>query len=247
MSAFKLFLYALISVSIRGKSILPLLALFVFAVQPEDSLRIDLHVHSRHSGDNDADPEDIVERAIEQGLDGIAFTEHYSFEASEPVLFLREKYGKAITLLRGVEFSALEGHCLIFGVNTDRLDIRQAPLAELVRIIVGAGGVLIPSHPYRGGNSVGDLVRTLKGISAIEGYNGVNMHAMNIKAIEAAKERDLPFTGGSDAHAPQEVGSCYTEFDGRVTMDGFLDLLRAGRYRGVDTRKISRTPFPGLR
>ncbi len=208
--------------------------------------KIDLHVHTRFSGDNDADPEEVVERAIERRLDGIAFTEHCSFEASEHAELLREKYGKTITLLRGVEFSALEGHCLIFGVNTDRFDIKQAPLAEIVRVIIGAGGVLIPSHPYRGGNSVGDLARTLKGISAIEGYNGVNMHAMNTKAIEAAKERDLPFTGGSDAHAPQEVGSCYTEFDDLVTIDGFLDLLKTGKYRGVDTRRISRMPFPGF-
>lgn len=209
--------------------------------------RIDLHVHTRFSGDNDADPEEIVERAIELGLDGIAFTEHYSFEASEHADRLAEKYGKAIMLLRGVEFSALEGHCLIFGVNTDRLGVRQAPIAELVRTVSGAGGFLVPSHPYRGGNSVGDLVRTLKGIGAIEGYNGVNMHAMNTKAIEAANERGLPFTGGSDAHAPLEAGSCYTEFDDRVTRETFLDLLKAGRYRGVDTRKISRLPFPGLR
>ena len=41
--------------------------------------KIDLHVHSKNSGDNNADPEESIERAIEQGLDGIAFTEHYSF------------------------------------------------------------------------------------------------------------------------------------------------------------------------
>lgn len=248
MSGSKLFLYVFIRdykcLSVVKKH-LPLLVLF--AVQPEDSLRIDLHVHTRFSGDNDADPEEIVERAIERGLDGIAFTEHYSFEASEHAEQLREKYGKAIMLIRGVEFSALEGHCLIFGVNTDRFGIAHEPLAEIVRIVIGAGGVLIPSHPYRGGNSVGELVRTLEGISAIEGYNGVNMHPMNTKAIEAAKERGLPFTGGSDAHAPQEVASCYTEFDDRVTTDGFIGLLRAGRYRGVDTRKISRMPFSGIR
>lgn len=211
------------------------------------TFKIDLHVHTRYSGDNDADPEEVVERAIERGLDGIAVTEHSSFEASEPVERLAEKYGKTLLILRGVEFSALEGHCLIFGANTDRLGIARAPLAEVVRIVAAAGGVLVPSHPYRGGNSVGDLVRTLRGIAAIEGYNGVNMHGMNEKAIEAARERNLPFTGGSDAHEPREVGSCYTEFGDRVTPERFPDLLRSGRYRGVDTRRISRTPFPAPR
>jgi PHP family Zn ribbon phosphoesterase len=66
------------------------------------------------------------------------------------------------------------------------------------------------------------------------------MHAYNVKAIEAAELLRLPYTGGSDSHAPHEVGSCYTEFEDAVSQANFTDLLRAGRYRGVDTRKISR-------
>lgn len=207
--------------------------------------RIDLHLHSRYSGDNDADPEELVERALERGLDGIAFTEHYSFEASEPAERLREKYGNGILILRGVEFSAAEGHCLIFGVNTDRLAIKYAPAADVVRIVTRAGGVVIPSHPYRPGTSLGDRILELSGIAAVEGCNGVNMHAMNEKAIEAARWLGIPYTGGSDAHEARDVGSCYTEFDNPVTYDNFLELLKAGRYRGVDTRKISRAPVPG--
>lgn len=55
-----------------------------------------------------------------------------------------------------------------------------------------------------------------------------------------ARELNLPFTGGSDAHAPEEVGLCYTMFSDRVSYDNFLDLLRKGEYHGVDARKISR-------
>ena len=40
--------------------------------------KIDLHIHTRESGDNDSDPEEVVVNAIEAGLDGIAFTEHYN-------------------------------------------------------------------------------------------------------------------------------------------------------------------------
>lgn len=202
--------------------------------------KIDLHVHSRNSGDNDADPEETVNRAIEMGLDGIAFTEHYSFGASEPVERLREKYHGAIMLFRGVEFSAAEGHCLVFGVDTDRLDIRFAPIRDVVRIVTAAGGVVIPTHPYRGGNSMGELIFAVPGISAVEGYNGANMHAMNVKAVEAAGKLKLPYTGGSDAHLPIEVGSCYTVFDDTVTDENFLSLLKAGRFTGIDMRKISR-------
>lgn len=205
-----------------------------------DKFRIDLHVHSRFSGDTDSDPEESVIRALELNLSGIAFTEHYSYEASEFVEGLREKYGDAIMILRGVEFSSREGHCLIFGVNTDRLLLKHSPAGEVIKTVTAAGGVVIPSHPYRGGNSLGDLVRNMKDICAVEGYNGGNMHAFNVKATEAAKDLTLPFTGGSDAHNPHEVGSCFTEFDDEVTYDNFIELLMRGRYRGVDTRKISR-------
>lgn len=209
------------------------------------TFRVDLHVHSRNSGDNDADPEEIVERAIERGLDGIAFTEHYSYAASADVERLREKYGRDIVLFRGVEFSAAEGHCLVFGADTDRLAVKNAPASDLVRIVAAAGGVVVPSHPYRGANSMGDLVRTLPGIAALEGCNGVNLHPLNVRAIEAARARGLPATGGSDAHAAREVGSCYTEFEERVAPETLPGLLMSGRYRPVDVRKVSRMLFRG--
>ena len=208
------------------------------------TFRMDLHVHTSYSGDNDADLGEVIEQAIAVGLDGIAITEHYSYASSEPVERLQEKYGGSILIVRGVEFSAQEGHCLVFGADTDALGLRNAPVLDVVRAVSAVGGVVIPSHPYRGINSVEDLLYSLPGITGLEGYNGANMHAMNVRAIEAARVLRLPFTGGSDAHAPSEVGSCYTEFDDPVTAETFVQLLRAGRYRGIDTRRISRSPFP---
>ncbi len=204
------------------------------------SSRIDLHVHSRFSGDNDSDPEESIIQAIGLNLQGIAFTEHYYYEASEPVEGLREKYSESICIFRGVEFSSSDGHCLVFGVNTDTLGMKGMPVRDIVRIVTRAGGVVIPSHPYRSINSLGDIVKSLEGISALEGYNGCNMDLFNAKAVETAMLLNLPYTGGSDAHSPAEVGSCFTEFDDRVTEDNFVEMLKAGRYRGVDNRKISK-------
>src|SRR3990172_1663943 len=202
--------------------------------------KIDLHVHTKHSGDNDSDPEEAILRAIELGLHGIAFTEHYYYGASEFVEILREKYKSSILIFRGVEFSTAEGHCLIFGVDTDPLSIKYASVNDVVRVVHEAGGVAIPSHPYRSVNSIGDGVRNVPGICALEGYNGCNMHAFNVKAIEAAAALKLPITGGSDAHTAVDVGSCFTEFDDEVTAENLIEALKAGKYRGIDSRKISR-------
>jgi predicted metal-dependent phosphoesterase TrpH len=205
--------------------------------------RIDLHVHSKYSGDTDAEPEEEIIRAISLGLHGIVFTEHYTYAASEHAEGLKEKYHDSILVLRGVEFSTAEGHCLVFGVDTDKLSVKYAGAKDLVRIVTLHGGVVVPSHPFRGGNSLGDRIRDLEGIAAIEGCNGCNMHAFNVRAIEAARALNLPFTGGSDAHATTEVGSCFTEFDNEVTFDNFVGLLKRGNYKGVDTRRVSRWIF----
>lgn len=209
------------------------------------SFRFDLHVHSRLSGDNLSDPEECVVQAIERGLQGLVFTEHYSFAASAPLERLAERYQQRLLILRGVEFSAEEGHCLVFGADTDRLCLPYAPVAELVREVNRAGGVVVPSHPYRGGSGLGDRVLALSGIAALEGHNGCNHRAFNERAILAARRLRLPCTGGSDAHSPGEVGSCATVFPERVTAENFIGLLKAGRFEAEDTRKVSRGWWQG--
>jgi len=204
------------------------------------SFRIDLHVHSLLSGDNLAEPEECIVRAIELGLQGLAFTEHYSYEASKQLERLIERYRESILILRAVEFSAAEGHCLVYGVDTDRLCPQYAPAEELIRKVNRAGGVVIPSHPYRVGSGLGDLILALPGTAAVEGHNGCNHHAFNQRAIRAAQRLRLPIIGGSDAHRPVEVGSCFTVFQERVTAENLVELLKAGRCEAVDTRKISR-------
>jgi len=202
--------------------------------------KIDLHIHTKFSGDTNSDPEETVLHAIKAGLYGIAFTEHYSYEASEHAEKLREQYKEKIMIFRGVEFSSADGHCLVFGVNTDKLSMKNAPIDHVVRIVNENGGVVIPTHPYRGNNSIGDTIDLVKGFTAVEGFNGYSLHAQNVKAVEKARDLALPFTGGSDAHEAREAGACFTEFREKVSYENFLDQLRQGNYQGVDTRKISR-------
>ncbi|MBP3877606.1 MAG: histidinol-phosphatase HisJ family protein [Lachnospiraceae bacterium] len=77
----------------------------------------DVHVHSRFSGDSDADPEEVVQRAIRGGLPQLCFTDHIDWDFPvEDMVFdidfaeyfstlsaLRDKYRGEITILAGVE------------------------------------------------------------------------------------------------------------------------------------------------
>lgn len=206
------------------------------------AFKIDLHVHSKYSEDNTADPEEMVIRAIDMGLDAIAFTEHYYYEASEPAEALKERYRGRISIFRGVEYSSAEGHCLIFGLDTDRLALNYAPVEDIIKAVAKSGGVVIPSHPYRTGSSLGDTLLRINGICALEGHNGCNMRPYNSRAVETARMLNLPYTGGSDAHSAGEVGSCYTVFQDTATDDNLIELLKKGNYQGIDARK-SALPF----
>ncbi|MFO0753151.1 MAG: CehA/McbA family metallohydrolase [Thermodesulfovibrionales bacterium] len=198
--------------------------------------KIDLHNHSFYSEDSSLDPEEAVQRAVELGLHGIAFTEHNSFRASEPVEALKEKYRGTIRIFRGAEYNAEEGHILVFGIRddiTDAVDL-YAPAREIIRVVKERGGVVIVPHPFREWSLLRADIGSLNGICAVEAYNGHNNRTENRKALEAAHSLQLPTTGGSDSHCIDEVGSCYTEFFGEVTYENFLDMLREGRYRGFD-------------
>ena len=72
--------------------------------------RIDLHVHSVFSGESLADPRDILEAAIEKGLDGICVTEHQSLYASRPFDELKKDY-PSLVVLRGVGFQPMQVTC----------------------------------------------------------------------------------------------------------------------------------------
>jgi histidinol phosphatase-like PHP family hydrolase len=48
-------------------------------------MRIDLHCHSKYSGDIHLEPEDVIELAIKLNLDGVCFPEHYCMMPSWPL------------------------------------------------------------------------------------------------------------------------------------------------------------------
>jgi predicted metal-dependent phosphoesterase TrpH len=193
----------------------------------------DLHVHTKHSGDNNSEPEEVIKIAISKGIKTICFTEHNFYHLSSYVEELREKYKGRIELVRGVEFSSIEGHCLVFGCDPDKLlplsyhkIILPIHIEVLLEFVEKNDGVAIPSHPYRGDYvSMGDLIRKLP-IKVIEGINSKNLSWMNDKAIQVANELKLKWTGGSDSHQPHEVGNGLTAFPILATQENIVKLLK---------------------
>lgn len=199
-------------------------------------MRIDLHCHSKYSGDNHLEPERVVRLARERGLDGVCFTEHYSFDSSWPIENISVPPG--FLVLRGVEVSTDCGHLLVYGVEDDSWNRWGRNLHlnvnKVIQSVHAAGGICVPAHPFRGYESLGQKILTLHDIDAVETHNGVNDQEQNQLAIQAALKLGLPSTGGSDCHQLYAVGRGFTEFYNPVS--SMKDLIREIRERNCQGR-----------
>lgn len=77
----------------------------------------DLHVHTHFSGDSEADPEAVVKAAVQRGLPGLCFTDHFDYDyPDEPDLFLIdfERYGRTAAELKEQYRGRLE---ILWGVE----------------------------------------------------------------------------------------------------------------------------------
>jgi predicted metal-dependent phosphoesterase TrpH len=198
---------------------------------------VDLHVHTFASGDAIAAPEELLDRALAIGLDGIVVTEHDSYEASETAADFGE--GSGLVVLRGIEITTDLGHLLVYGLEDDSWRSLAGaegvvPAQSLVDYVRDAGGVAVPAHPFRaGGGFAGEALTSLAGLFAIEGFNGAAMRSENAEACAFAARYELRLTGGSDAHMPGHVGRAVTQLERRVeTIADLVTELKAGRFLG---------------
>jgi len=197
---------------------------------------IDMHVHTVASGDSLIAAEDLIEHALDLGLDGICITEHESYQSSSVVEEFAE--GTSLKVFRGVEVSTASGHMLVYGVTNDDwksyLQQQQGNAQRLVDYVRSIDGVVVPAHPFDPARpGIRDAAPTLAGVFAIEGFNGQAEAADNLRTQELGKRLNLKLIGGSDAHSLFELGRCVTEFDNDVsTMTDLVAELRAGRFEG---------------
>ncbi len=215
---------------------------------------IDLHVHSKYSGDNRSEPEPIIEEALRKKLDGIMIAEHHSYEASEPwEAYIRDrKKNGGLYIFRAVEISTTAGHVIGIGLkddswNTYRVDGCYLEMEEVLAKIRANHGVSIIAHPYRENIDCPLMERfeKLEGYTAAEGINGGCTPEENRRAVDWLIRNGRPFTGGSDAHKPERVGRAFTRFTNPVcTLDDLIRELKAGHYQGYyfDAETIHRLP-----
>jgi predicted metal-dependent phosphoesterase TrpH len=202
-------------------------------------VRIDMHTHTNYSDGTDSALE-IIKQAEKIGLDGIAITDHDTFEGLHEALEIETN----LIIVPGIEISTSKGHILAYGVSDGEYEMGLSP-QETVEIIHKNGGIAVPAHPF-------DYIRL--GIKdeifsipsdAIEVINGcITLARWNKKAYDAALELDLPMLGGSDGHSTEEIGIAWTDFLGepRTWQDVISMVLKkecvpvGGRHRVLPSK-----------
>jgi predicted metal-dependent phosphoesterase TrpH len=210
---------------------------------------IDLHVHSHHTKGCSLYPRDLVRRAKEVGLDGVALTDLNTLEGLEEIRTAGREEG--FLALCGVELSTDRGHYLCFFPDPAKVPAPPQvfgstpwPVRDVLRRVGELGGVAIAAHPYDKSieRPSGDVIFTLEGLAAVEGLNARCKGPANDLAIEAADHMNLPCTGASGAHALEEIGKAATLF--RVPVRSEADLVAQLRAGAVFCVAIGVAPRP---
>lgn len=158
------------------------------------ALKLDLHIHSRHSPDCKSGCADIAAAAAAAGLMFYAVTDHDALpELSDPAA------------IRGEEISTVCGHVIGLFL-TDK--ITETNTVAALKAVKEQGGVTVIPHPLRPGSGLcEEEIRTLAPlIDAIEISNPSNTEYGNARAYALAAELGKTMLCGSDAHRTADIG-----------------------------------------
>jgi predicted metal-dependent phosphoesterase TrpH len=195
------------------------------------------------------DPDQLIRQAKAVGLDGVCITEHDHVWDARAIERLRDRHD--FLVIGGAEISTDCGHVLVFGLHQSVRDIYF--IEDLRRAVEAAGAVMIMAHPFRYEPKLVELYTGVTGdedllddlcdreifqrIDALEICNGRSGFREKDLAALVAGRLNLRQTGGSDAHAALEVGSCYSIFVETIrSEEDLISQIKRGAYRGVDPR-----------
>jgi len=192
-------------------------------------VRIDLHVHTRHSHDSAAPVSSVLERCRDGGLGMVAITDHDSIRGG---LEAREKGGFPVIV--GEEIKSAQGDILGLFLE-EEVPPNLTPL-ETAQRVKDQGGLVGVPHPFDrirptalGRNGLLEIMHL---VDFLEGYNAHTFLGRdNRKGLEFAALHSLPVVSCSDSHSALELGRTYTEVPESeldCSPEGVMRAIRAG-------------------
>ncbi len=189
------------------------------------NINIDLHIHTKFSGDSRISPKIIIEQLHSHPIiKGIAITDHDTTTGFKYVQELAIPY-RDIIVIPGIEITTLQGHLIILGIEEEPK--RPLTIWEAVDFGMEQGGVIIIPHPFRVGG-IAEIAEELNA-HAVEVYNPHAADEENNQALKLAKIRGLAKTAGSDCHHIDGMWTAYTEIDAEPAVDSILNAIKLGK------------------
>jgi hypothetical protein len=186
--------------------------------------KADLHVHTRYSGltrvyflrfpDSISHPSEIVKMAERRHLNVLCVTDHNSIRGAVEA----KKFATSVEIVTGSEVATLDGDLL--GIFLTEDIPKGLPAEETIDKIHEQGGLAIAPHPFSSqADSLGLKIAELK-LDGVELFNAAHRDGYTNDAAQIiAKDLNVAFVGGSDAHSVNMVGNAYTQFDGKDAED----------------------------
>ncbi|TNE51519.1 MAG: PHP domain-containing protein [Deltaproteobacteria bacterium] len=203
---------------------------------------IDLHVQSHYSRKGKLDPDDIVRRAKDIGLNGICLTEDQPIDKHDELQALAKDHDFPVFVGRTV-FTE-KGHLLFIPRDTEHVTKHgvfphnvddDTPLAydKVAERAQELGGVLVAAHPYKLqiNHPMGDRLFDMEGLTAIEVRNGSCKSLVNDFALEATFHLKLPGVAGSQTcESLNELGTAASLFCQELeSQEDLVDAIQAGQ------------------
>ena len=216
-------------------------------LKSEGLTAVDMHFQTDHS-DGHASLKQAMAKAKSGGF-GIAVTDHNTVSGS---LGAYRDNGD-ILIVPGMEVSAFDGpHILTYFYSPGDLEDffrkhiepnrQKAPwlatrlsTPDILDRTDGYNCVVVAAHPYGyllfnkglqkcidGGYLPPEVTDRFDGLEVI---NGSMTHSLNVKAMKLVQGKDLAYTGGTDGHMLNDLGTVVTCAHAG-TLDGFLDAVK---------------------
>ncbi len=191
-----------------------------------NNLVLEFHCHTYASKDSLTSPEALVAACRRKGIDRVVVTDHNSIAGARAAKALdpeRVIVGEEIMTTRGEILAAFVAEEIPAGLTPQ----------ETIRRLREQGAFISVSHPFdewrQGGWRLDHLLEILPLVDAIEGFNSRCMlPRFNARAMEFARERGIPITVGSDAHAAFELGRAALTLPPFEGPDGLRAVIRRG-------------------
>ena len=216
-----------------------------------NTLRADLHVHSKYSIEprfvfNTFEiravngPEKIIDTAIRRGINVLAVTDHDTVAGGVcGEKYVRKKGIENFTFIKGEEITTDKGHLLGIGIEeTIKPGLSPEETADRIR---EQGGVVVVPHPYTH-YGIKEHTLTVKA-DAIEVFNP-RFWISNISNLrkgfyeKLAKEHNFGRLSNTDAHTLSILGKAYSELRCEHGTDNVLKAIRMHRTEKIKTASV---------